>query len=853
MALPQALRTRPSAAPDAGISVRAAVYLAFFLSGAASLTCQVVWFKQLQHVLGSSTFSVSVTVASFFLGLAVGSWLGGRWADRWQRPLLLYGLLEFALAITCVSVTVLLAGWERWAVWLVPVLRHEGGAAGTVTTSLAFLMLLPPTILMGATLPVLARYLVRRQQALAARIGVLYGLNTLGAAVGSGVVGFLLIGYLGVSRSSLVAGGIYAAIAVLAVVIARFSRDAGERPAPAAPQQTASGCQRGTAVAVLVAVFACSGFAAIAYEVLWFRILSNFGVHSVYAFSGMLATYLVGLVLGSIICAKFLAPRKERLLTYFARIQLLTAAGGVVSLALLGRSRNVLDTVFVLLEKAGMSPETMASTGDVIGFVGLCAIVLLVPATIIGMSFPLASELTIHHLGSLGRRLGRLYAVNTIGGVLGSLAAGFLLLPLLGSQASLLLVVGINVLLWGLVLVSQPALRRQGTLWREGLMGLAGLAVAAVLLGPRYLEQTMTKFEGGEVLAFREAPDATFVVLEYDTRELGRFQQLLVNGWSYANNNPMGRRYMGLLGHLPTLLHEQPKTATVICIGTGTTVGALTTHEDLEKIHAVDLSKHVFDFARHFEPLNHRFQRSPRVECVVADGRHFLLCTDERFDVVTAEPPPPNHAGVVSLYSREFYRIARRRMRKGGVLAQWVPLDFRRSELPKMLIKTLQAEFPHVSLWIGNRMEGVAIASLQPLAIDPAALRRRMAQPGVREDLESIGLETPEQLLATFVAADEALARFVGDAAEITDDRPRIGVLPPLRGRSADLRGDPRASRAGREVPGGRRRGRTGPCGRPNGCKTPSGGTTSCSPRETISRRVPSWTRRWRSTRRTRT
>jgi len=231
---------------------------------------------------------------------------------------------------------------------------------------------------------------------------------------------------------------------------------------------------------------------------------------------------------------------------------------------------------------------------------------------------------------------------------------------------------------------------------------------------------------------------------------------------------------MAMLGHLPTLLHRDPRSALVGCIGTGTTVGALTVHPELRKIAAVDLAEPVFDFAPLFEPLNHGFYRQPHVDRVVADVRQYLLRTNQEFDVITFEPPPPHDAGVVNLYTREFYTLAKQHLAARGVLAQWMPLDFSRQALPRMMIRTMMAEFPHVSLWIPSRMEGVAIGSMEPLSVDLGEWRRRMGFPKLREDLEAIGFRSPEDIAATFVAADRALDGLIGDGPIVTDNHPRI-------------------------------------------------------------------------------
>lgn len=756
------------------------VHLMFFLSGAASLICQVVWFKQLIFVLGSSTFAVSVTVSTFFLGLSLGSWQGGRLADRVARPLVAYGLLELGLSVVSLAITLLLSRWASWVPMVAPLFGRDTPAAGIATVAVSVAVLLPPTALMGATLPLLVKYLVREQADLAERIGLLYGINTLGAVFGCATVGLILIGTLGVIQSSGVASVIYLVIAGLAAwlvtrtgsaaALHRSAELAGDAELESSPGDS----ERARRVLVLVMVFAVSGFIAIAYEVLWFRVLANFNLHTVYAFSAMLSTYLLGLVLGALICARYLARNKEKLLEYFATLQLLIALAGTITLVMLGRSRNFFEALAGLKEWAGISETGLAALGSSLEIAAICLIILLVPTTLIGVGFPLASELTIQHLSGLGKRIGRLYALNTAGGTLGSLAAGFVLLPLLGSQWSLTLIIALNGLLFVTIMVTQPTLRGTRRLWRLGAEVLLVVGVCLAIIGPNYLAGAQSNFLGGEVLAFHEARDATFVVMGYESPEAGAFQQLLVNGRSYANNAPPGRRYMALLAHLPTFIHASPKSALIACVGTGTTVGSLTTHASLQTIDAVDLSPEVFEFAPFFVPINHSFHQEPRVKQVVADARHYLLGSDRRFDVITFEPPPPQDAGVVNLYSREFYELASERLETGGVVAQWIPLDLERRILPLMMIQSMRSVFPHVSLWISNRMEGIVVGSEQPLQIDLEVWRTRMAEPGVAADLLAVGIDSPEDLAATFIAADAALERLVGEVPEVSDNHPRI-------------------------------------------------------------------------------
>lgn len=431
---------------------RALVTAIFLASGAASLILQVLWFKQLQFVLGSATVSVSVTVASFFFGLSLGSAFGGRIADTVSRPLKIYGFLELALAVVSLAVTAFLSHWSTWVGWLSPMLDLESPFRLPLMVALSLAILSLPTMLMGATLPFLVKFLTRSQTDLANRIGLLYGFNTLGAAIGTLAVGFVLMGFWGITGSSLVAAGLYVCVGGVALLLARGASPLSPVTAEA-PVQTAGPGHRGTSI--LIAIFACSGFVSIAYEVVWFRFLTNVSTSSVYAFSGMLGVYLLGLVIGALICARVLAPRKDQLLRYFAVTQLLIAVAATLTVGILGKARSVEAVLSPIVSGLVPVPAQELLGGDVSFFL-ICAVALLLPTTLIGISFPLASELTVMQMSALGRRIGTLYALNTIGGVVGSLSAGFLLIPYLGSQGALTALIVLNVLLFVATTVSQP-------------------------------------------------------------------------------------------------------------------------------------------------------------------------------------------------------------------------------------------------------------------------------------------------------------------------------------------------------------------------------------------------------------
>jgi spermidine synthase len=753
--------------------VMSILHVLFFCSGMASLACEVVWFKQLGFVLGSSTFSATVVVACFFGGLSVGSALFGRVADRVEHPLYAYGALELALAAASLLTTWTLSMHEQWVGWFTPYLSLESASARPLKVLLTLPILLPPTILMGATLPVLSRFVIRSRGELAARIGALYALNTLGAAVGCAVVGAVGIGLLGVKGSALVGSAIYALIGLVGLWLATQTP-----PPPPADEEPVA---EGPLPSAWIALFAVSGFVAIGYEVLWFRMLRYFTAHTVYTFSTFLTIYLLGLVIGALACARWLAPRKDELAVSFARVQLGIGIAAIVSFAILGRSRFVLSLT---------SDYHALSGSSFLGLLLLSALVLLPPTILLGLAFPLVSELAVQSLRGLGARVGLLYGSNTLGGVLGSLVTGFLLLPVLGAQLSFVILIVCNFALFGAVWWMDARVRRRPEVLREAAGAVALLGVVLVLLGPNFLRASQTAFTGGDVLDFRENEDAAFVVMGYDEPHTGPYQQVIVNGTSYANNRPGGRRYMAMLGHLPVLLHEDPHQALVICVGTGTTIGAVSLYPQLDPVYAVDLTRHMFELAPHFVPINNSFHTNPRVRQVAADGRHFLLVADLKFDVLTFEPPPPQQAGVVNLYSREFYTLADKSLAPGGLIAQWIPFHAGYEDLQKSLIRTMSDSFPHVSLWMPSTGDGIAVASHSPLRLDPARLAARMSDPVIAADLAAVGIDSVEELLATFVVADQALSDWVGPVPVLTDDRPAIEYFfgyPDIRYRNAHL------------------------------------------------------------------
>jgi spermidine synthase len=756
--------------------VFAAVGLLFVASGMSGLVFEVLWVRYLTLVVGHTTFAVSLVVSSFLAGLVLGSLWLGRLADRLQRPLLVYGVLEGATAVLALGIT--------WVLARLPELLDSVGLAGggplPVRAVLSFLAVLPPTFAMGGTLPVLTRFIARELEGLGRSFGVLYSLNTLGAAIGCGVAGFYLIGAVGLWRTAVIASALNGLIGLIVTVLHfRLPHQALPAIEPFHAPEPSAGFTRARR-RMLVAAFALCGFGSISYEVLWFRVLSTVLDSSTYAFTILLVTFLLGLVIGGLVYSLRLAGQ-GRALELFVSVEALLAFTGLVSLALLGLSRPVGKILTAWL--GGLGPQA-----PYVGMLLHAAIVILVPATLIGVIFPLVVQLTTRHVASAASNVGLLYSVNTLGGIAGSLLVGFVLVPTVGTQWGFVLICALNMALalgvQALDPDAQPRARR--SMW----MGAVLLVVGVILVPRDLLVRAFAEHVDSRVLFVKEGTDGSLAVLEYDNQTVcdsGRYacgpgcrerpfrhQQLLFGSVSYANTVLPRKRYMATLAHLPMLLHPEPRQVLQVCFGTGSTAGSFASYPELRSLTIVDTNPDVLQAAPHFAEHNHHVDKDPRTRVVFNDGRHFLLATSEQYDVISFEPPPPRSAGVVNLYTTEFYQRVKQRLAPGGVLSQWIPLEQQPDNLTRGLIASLLEAFSEVTLWIPSDYEAILVASDRPLAVDWARWQQGWAQPPVARSLMDVGFTSPYGLLGTYVAGTQALRRYVQGYPAITDDHPRV-------------------------------------------------------------------------------
>ena len=510
------------------------------------------------------------------------------------------------------------------------------------------------------------------------------------------------------------------------------------------------------------------GFVAIGYEVVWFRVLSAFFDATTYAFTLLLSLFLLGLAVGGALSVRQLR-RGADALKLLADVQAALAWTALLAFLALGLSRGLAQALRHLL-------------GDGVLWMALHAtVVMLAPATLVGMAFPLLVQLALR-AGRAGADVGRVYALNTMGGIGASLLFGFLLIPLLGTQRSHALLCLASAAI-ALALVWADSRKR-----RLQFISVGTLAVCLAIVPRDFFVNAQVAWPDATLLEAREGRDGILAAMEYTHASVCasglyrcpsgcpdfQHRRLAFGSISYASTTMPARRYMRMEGHLPMLFAAQPKRALQVCFGTGTTAGALAAWPQLEAATIVDLNPDVISFARHFEQVNHGVLSDPRFHVVVDDGRHFLLATSEKFDVVSFEPPPPRAQGVVNLYSQEFYALVKSHLTEGGVVAQWMPMDQQSQLLNRELFAAVLAEFPYAALFVPSRFHGVLLASNKPLKVDLPRWRALLATPSLEHSFSDVGFTSPEDVLATFIASEVGLKKLVDGAPPVTDDRPSI-------------------------------------------------------------------------------
>jgi len=763
--------------------------LFFFTSGACGLVYELVWTRQLALIFGGTTYAISTVLVAFMGGLGGGSLVAGRLAPRLARPIRGYAVLEILIGLYALAVPLLLSLAEPLYRSLYPAAAASPLALTAARFAIGAVVLFIPSAMMGATLPLLVHVVSARGRAAGSTVGLLYGVNSLGAVCGVLATAFLLIPSFGVTAASRVAVAGNILVGVLALLLLREgaapvgAETAERKPKRAAPAVALTAPLR-RAVFALILV---SGFTAMVYQVAWTRALVLSIGSSTYAFSLILAAFILGIAAGSLL----ITPIVERLRDPLRAIAWVEIGIGALAVLILPAYNLAPRVVYKLVQEHGDNIDALLAVEF-----ALIVAITLGPTLLMGALFPLAVRALSAARGDAAGTTGNAYAWNTLGNILGAFCAGFLFIrsEVLGAHGSIVVAGLMNVVAGAglIILVSGPsasALKRFGPL----IAGLALLSVsvqafggwdAAALNSGAFLgsDPPGALEKNNELLYVGDGPDMTVVVRQgRGERSEERFS-LAVNGKTDASTSPTDMMTQILIGHLPIVLTPSPREVCVIGLGSGVTLGSVAAYDAVQRIDCVEISEQVIYAANeYFAPFNRGILsgQDPRIRLFAADGRNHLLLNEATYDVIISEPSNPWIAGVANLFTHEFFQLARSRLRPGGTLCVWMH-GYRMSiDNFQLVVRTLGASFAHISIWEMAPADYAILATDSEERVPAAEVLSRLAAPAVREDLFRVAIARPEQLLGRAVAGGQTLRAWVGPGELHTDDNARLEFSAP--------------------------------------------------------------------------
>jgi predicted membrane-bound spermidine synthase len=741
--------------------MRSTLALIFFLSGASALIFESLWFRLAGLSLGNSVWSASLVLAAFMGGLALGNGLVARLHKRILHPVRLYAVLEFAIGIGGIAVVLLLPRLPNLLGPALGSLTDTPVLLNAVRLTIAFGVLVTPATAMGATLPVLAQALSRQDPNFGASIGWLYGWNTLGAMLGAFSTELFLVPAFGILNSGLLA----LAFNLMAAFIAlRFSQNHETAPVPVPFMRNALQVMdvRGRRY---IAVAFLSGALMLALEVVWFRFLLLTRDGTSLIFAVMLAVVLAGIAIGGL-AAGHLFRRDDRAYRWLRHVS--AACAALVVLTYWG---------YDLFSVYRAQQDT-----TIVTFFGFAIFLMFPVAALSGVAFTMVNRAVKEHFGSSARTAGIATLFNTVGAMLGSFAGGFILLPMLGMESSFFLIATTYFLV--AFVVPREGQRSRLTMLCE--RGAVAAAVACLILFPfglmqkTYFGNQVVWLPDHSLISTREGLVETVRYYRRNVFGEPKYYRLVTNGHSMSATTTASKRYMKLYVYLPLAIKPDTRDALLISYGVGQTAKALTDSRGLHNIDIVDISKDILEMSTIVYPADNNPLRDERVRVHVEDGRFFLNTTSNRYDLITSEPPPPKIAGVVNLYSQEYFELIRKRLNPGGWASYWLPAKQLEPIETLAITKAFCNAFDDCSLWSGAGLEWMLLGSNEANhGNDVAQFSAQWREPQVARELVALGLESPAQLGSLFMADSNLLIELTAGVAPVTDNYPsRISSRP---------------------------------------------------------------------------
>lgn len=764
--------------------------LCFIVSGATGLIYEVLWARMLGLVFGATTLAISTVLAAFMGGLAIGSALAGKLARRITKPLSTYGWMEIGIAVYALLVPFLF----QWIDHVYALIWQQFQPSFSVFSLWRFvlsgLVLLVPTTLMGATLPVLAAAFVNSSRRDSNSVTRLYACNLAGAILGTLIAGFVLLPTIGVRRTIVVAAAMNILVGLVAIVLQRrTATEAADEVATATVENAAPGNERSR---FWFFAALASGFVTISTQVSWTRILTMIIGSSTYAFSIVVALFLIGLAFGAWLVTR--KDRSGRLRTTILRVEILTAIGLLLSLFTLNKIPAVLVTL-------GLRFQTSSWLGLLALQILSATLLILMPAVLMGMVMPLVLAWASSDRSTAVARVGRSYAINTIGAIAGAFITGFLLIPKTSTRFTLLLAATCCVVVAAVAYrppedAREPALKRALAIGLIPVvtvllfviaprMNLADLSIGAYDSLVRVLAQTRegTKSESSgpvgpevhELLMYEEGPTATVSV-----RRDQNTVSMAINGRTNASDSMYDMPTQVMLGQIPLLIAPKINNGLIIGYATGITVGSML-QSPIQSVTCLELEPKTVLGSKFFDHINNRPLDDPRTTLIIDDARTFLRVTPNRYDMIVSEPSHPWVPGVANLFTQEFFELGRARLNEEGIFVQWVQIYQLSTESLRSVLATYTSVFPHVLVFrVGGLNKGkdlLLVGSNRPLGLE--RLTERMSDAKMAAEMARVDLKDEAAVREWFVCDESKLGPAVAGAKINTDDNMHIEMTVP--------------------------------------------------------------------------
>ncbi|MEZ2345552.1 fused MFS/spermidine synthase [Terriglobus sp. RCC_193] len=750
-----------TSAPTAFHPKRIMLIAALALSGISALIFQVLWARELSVVVGVEVYAITLAISAFFAGLAGGSALFGRIADRVVSPLRVYAILEAGVAAAAVAVTLVL---PSMAVLYAKLQDH----VGLLALVLPFVVVSAPALLMGGTLPVAIRALQPQSLRVAVDGGFLYTANTAGGIIGVLIASFVLIPWVGLRGTALVAG--FLNVVACAVVWQQFKETVPHPEKASVVEKRHTSSVTPSHLPLILYTFA--GAVALGYEVVWSQAIGQFVSTRAFSFSIVLAVYLSGLALGAWFGSGFV----KRGLDSWGAFGLLISGAGLIAMlefSAVGRW-TVLTQMWIgdaVLKAAGSEALRMYASFATAG-IGL----VFLPTLLLGAAFPVVLRLIAGKSG-VGSAVGNALSANTAAGIVGTMVTGFVMIPMLGIVRTLAL---LTIVAGAIGVVATLFTTRRWMKLAVGLTAVSTMVAAAMTPADRLANLLLLTRGGGTLVFYEEGRGATVAVAQQRSKD-NAFRRLFVQGVSNSGDAMPSMRYMRLQTMIPLLIHNgEPKSVMVVGFGTGITAGETLRYPGLTTRVCAELLPSIVRAGKMF-PENYNAWNDDRLNIRLRDGRQELMRNNQSYDVITLEPPPPSAQGVANLYSVEFYEIAKKRLNQNGILAQWLPIATQNEQQTRELVRSFLNAFPYATLWTTELHEMLLVGSPQPIHIDVRTLQERFAPGSVVASMKGVGIDSPAAVLATWITDRSGLERFAGDARAVTDNHPRIEYGPWVR------------------------------------------------------------------------